>query len=114
MRRAALARGGTGAVHRAPGPNGLDGHDLVDRDWALGRLRGTLTLEDLADHAGMTVRTFTRRFREEVAMSPKQWITQQRVDGARTLLETTDLPVESIAYEAASAAQRSCASTCAR
>lgn len=70
------------------------------REWALGRLSGSLTLEDLADHAGMSVRTFTRRFRDEVAMSPKQWITQQRVDHARTLLETSDLPVENIAHEA--------------
>ncbi len=70
------------------------------REWALGRLREPLGLHDLARHAGMSTRTFTRRFRAEVGMSPMQWVTQQRVDRARALLETTDLPVDSIAYEA--------------
>ena len=70
------------------------------REWAAGRLREPLPLERLADHARMSVRTFTRRFRSEVGMSPSQWIIQQRLDRARTLLETSDLPIESIAYEA--------------
>jgi transcriptional regulator GlxA family with amidase domain len=48
----------------------------------------------------MSVRTFTRRFRAEVGMSPNRWLTQQRVDRARSLLESTDLPVETIAHEA--------------
>jgi transcriptional regulator GlxA family with amidase domain len=47
----------------------------------------------------MSVRTFTRRFRAEVGMSPNRWITQQRVDYARGLLERGDLPVESISFE---------------
>lgn len=47
----------------------------------------------------MSVRTFTRRFRAETGMSPAQWIVRQRVDRARALLETTDLPIERDAYE---------------
>lgn len=70
------------------------------RDWALARLREPLRLADLARHGQMSVRTFTRHFRAEVGMSPNRWITQQRVEHARRLLETSDLPVESIAYEA--------------
>jgi transcriptional regulator GlxA family with amidase domain len=69
------------------------------REWALARLREPLGLADLARHAQMSVRTFTRRFRAEVGMSPNRWITQQRVDYARRLLERSDLPVESIAHE---------------
>jgi hypothetical protein len=45
------------------------------------------------------VRTFSRRFREEVGMTPVQWLTQQRIDHARRLLETTDLPVDRVAEE---------------
>ena len=45
----------------------------------------------------MSVRTFTRRFRDEVGLSPNRWLTQQRVALARRLLETTDLPVDQVA-----------------
>lgn len=48
----------------------------------------------------MSVRTFTRRFREEVGLSPGQWLTQQRIERARQLLESTDLGVDQIAREA--------------
>ncbi|WP_020013742.1 GlxA family transcriptional regulator [Promicromonospora sukumoe] len=67
------------------------------RAWALDRLDEPLTLSDLARHAAMSVRTFTRRFRDETGESPAQWLTRQRVEHARTLLETTVLPVEQVA-----------------
>lgn len=69
------------------------------RAWALGRLREPLTLEQLAAHAGTSVRTFTRRFRAEVGTSPTQWLIERRVDRARELLETSDLPVDRVATE---------------
>lgn len=47
----------------------------------------------------MSVRTFSRRFREETGMSPGTWLIQQRVRHARRLLETTDLPVDRVATE---------------
>jgi transcriptional regulator GlxA family with amidase domain len=67
------------------------------RTWALDRLDQPLSLRQLAERESMSVRTFTRRFREEVGMSPGQWLTQQRVEHARQLLESTDLSVDRIA-----------------
>ncbi|HEV2373299.1 MAG TPA: helix-turn-helix domain-containing protein [Streptosporangiaceae bacterium] len=67
------------------------------RAWALGHLEGPLSLAELARHAQMSVRTFSRRFRAEVGESPAQWLIQRRVDTARRLLETTDLTVEQVA-----------------
>jgi transcriptional regulator GlxA family with amidase domain len=67
------------------------------RAWALAHLERPLGLPDLARHAAMSVRTFTRRFRAEVGMSPNRWLVQQRVELARRLLETTDLPVDQVA-----------------
>lgn len=68
------------------------------RAWALTRLQDQLTLADLARHANISVRTLNRRFRAETGLSPLQWLLQLRVDRARELLETTDLPLGVIAH----------------
>ena len=59
------------------------------------------TLADLAAHARMSVRTFTRRFREETGLSAARsgW-SSSGVALARQLLETTDTPVEQVAADA--------------
>ncbi|MBT2478230.1 GlxA family transcriptional regulator [Streptomyces sp. ISL-94] len=69
------------------------------RAWVLDRLHEPLRLSDLARQEAMSVRTFTRRFREESGVSPGEWITGQRVERARQLLEQTDLPMEQVARE---------------
>jgi AraC family transcriptional activator FtrA len=45
----------------------------------------------------MSPRTLARRFAEQLGTSPGQWLLAQRITAARTLLEETDLPVETIA-----------------
>ena len=59
------------------------------RTFALDRLGEPLPLTRLAAHAAMSVRTFTRRFRDETGQSPHTWLAAQRVALARRLLETT-------------------------
>jgi transcriptional regulator GlxA family with amidase domain len=81
-----------------PEPDGTGTADT--RAWALARLGEPLTLTQLAAQAGLSVRTFTRRFRQETGLSPQRWLTQQRVALARRLLESTDTPVERVAGEA--------------
>jgi transcriptional regulator GlxA family with amidase domain len=70
------------------------------REWALTRLEQPLSLTAMARQVQMSVRTFTRRFREETGMSPAQWLNRQRVEHARVLLETTDLPVDEVSRRA--------------
>ncbi|MEU9861676.1 helix-turn-helix domain-containing protein [Streptomyces sp. NPDC047971] len=82
-------------VQPVPGPDSSG--TWATRQWALERLDEPLTLRELADHARMSLRTFARRFNEEVGMSPGRWLIQQRVDHARQLLESTDLAVDDIA-----------------
>jgi transcriptional regulator GlxA family with amidase domain len=67
------------------------------RAWALTRLTEPVSLEEMAAYARMSVRTFTRRFRNETGLSPARWLLQQRVTHARLLLESTDLAVEAVA-----------------
>ena len=70
------------------------------RSWALEHLHEPLDLRTLASQARMSTRTFTRRFREETGLSPGKWITQQRIDRARHLLETTGLSIDQVARHA--------------
>jgi len=70
------------------------------RAWALERLGEPLSLADLAARARMSVRTFTRRFREETGQSATRWLVHQRVALAGRLLESTDTPVEKVAADA--------------
>jgi transcriptional regulator GlxA family with amidase domain len=67
------------------------------RAWVLDRLADPVSLEEMAGHARMSVRTFTRRFRDETGLSPRQWLLRQRVEHARILLESTDLAVDAVA-----------------
>jgi transcriptional regulator GlxA family with amidase domain len=79
-------------------PERLDESTAAARHWALEHLAADVPT--LARRAGMSERTFARRFREETGMSPGAWLIQQRVHHAQHLLEATDLPVDVVAERA--------------
>jgi transcriptional regulator GlxA family with amidase domain len=89
--------GGQAQYVRQPVPSGAQTSTGRARAWALDRLDRSLTLRELAAQETMSVRTFTRRFRAEVGDSPLRWLSRQRLQRARELLEETDLPVEAVA-----------------
>lgn len=66
-------------------------------DWARDHLDQPLTVEHLARRCAMSPRTFARRFRAATGTTPLRWLTDQRVDRARQLLETTDHPIDVVA-----------------
>jgi AraC family transcriptional regulator, transcriptional activator FtrA len=68
-------------------------------NWAIEHLADAITVSMLAERAGLTPRSLTRRFQEEMGMSPLQWMIEQRVRKVQAMLEATDLPVEEIAHE---------------
>ncbi len=80
-----------------PLPEDAEHSTAATREWLLRRLADPLSLTDLAGHAHMSVRTFSRRFQEEVGESPHQWLNQRRVEHARRLLESTGLTVQQVA-----------------
>jgi transcriptional regulator GlxA family with amidase domain len=69
------------------------------RAWALERLHEPLTVRTLATHAHVSERTFARRFTAETGLSFLRWLLAQRVDAARTALESTDASIDDIAHD---------------
>lgn len=66
-------------------------------EWATKRLGTPLTVADLARRGNTSPRTLARWFQTEFGTGPGQWLLGQRVDAARELLESGDMPVEAIA-----------------
>jgi len=60
----------------------------LGQDWNIGRM---------ADICNTSPRTLQRKFRNATGLSPHAWITRERVELAKDLLETTDLNIEKIA-----------------
>ena len=67
-------------------------------DWARASLAEDLSLARLSRRAGMSPRTFSRRFLEVVGATPGEWVLNERVTHARDLLETTRLGIDEVAY----------------
>ncbi|MEU4700978.1 GlxA family transcriptional regulator [Nonomuraea dietziae] len=65
-------------------------------EWARANLDRPLTVEDLARRAAMSPRTFYRRLQGATGMTPLQWLLNQRLSLAQSLLESTDLPIEKV------------------
>ncbi len=91
--------GGQAQYISRPVPDASVATTAAARAWALARLQEPLSLREMAERQSMSVRTFTRRFREETGLSPGEWLVQQRVQRARQLLESSDLPVDRVARE---------------
>ncbi|MEO6083260.1 MAG: helix-turn-helix domain-containing protein [Umezawaea sp.] len=89
--------GGQAQYIERPVPDATANGTSAARQWALQNLHKPLTLAELAEQSHMSLRTFARRFTEEVGMSPGRWLIQQRVDRAQHLLESTDLAVDEVA-----------------
>jgi transcriptional regulator GlxA family with amidase domain len=62
-------------------------------------LGSALSVDELAAAAGMSVRSFSRHFTAEAAMTPREFVERARMDAARNLLETGELPLKAIAYD---------------
>ncbi|MER8590490.1 helix-turn-helix domain-containing protein [Mesorhizobium sp. M1182] len=63
-------------------------------------LGGPHSLDSVAGHAGLTRRTFTRRFQKTIGTSFGDWLTDQRVQLAQRLLEATEKSMDTVAFEA--------------
>ncbi|AKV00596.1 Transcriptional regulator [Labilithrix luteola] len=68
--------------------------------WLAENLQEKVSLDDIARRAGMSLRTLSRRFREQTGTTPLGWLLRARVRHAQQLLETTPSSIERIATSA--------------
>ncbi|MBL4790158.1 MAG: GlxA family transcriptional regulator [Kordiimonadaceae bacterium] len=55
--------------------------------WILENISTPMSVEDVAEKSGMSLRSFSRHFRTEIGATPAKFIEQARVENARMLLE---------------------------
>jgi transcriptional regulator GlxA family with amidase domain len=85
-------------VHeQPPSPDGATLEPLLH--WMEENARRELSLGEIAARAGMSTRTLNRRFREQTATTPLQWLHRARIRQAQYLLETTAHSVDRIATQ---------------
>jgi transcriptional regulator GlxA family with amidase domain len=77
-----------------------DGEDGAFEDlhgWMQDNLALDLKVETLAEHMGMSARTFARRYAETIGRTPARVVEELRVEAARRALEGTELSLKQIA-----------------
>ena len=67
--------------------------------FAKSNLHAQLTVDRLAETANLSVRQFTRAFREETGQSPAKAVENLRLEAARLMVEQGRLPIDVVARE---------------
>ena len=80
-------------------PSRLDPRIEEAMNFLCRRLGEPTGLDDLASHVGLSVSRLAHLFRQEVGLTPQQFLEGQRLHRARQLLELTARPIAAIAAE---------------
>ena len=65
--------------------------------WVLAEPGRPISLAQLAEVAGASTATVNRMFRTHLGCSPLAWVLEVRIEGAKSMLTTTALPVNQVA-----------------
>jgi transcriptional regulator, AraC family with amidase-like domain len=79
-------------------PTGRSAFQDLQR-WALANLSAVLSVNDMAEHIGMSTRHLGRVFRQEMNMAAGEWLEAGRIDKAKMLLGNGTLPLKTIASQ---------------
>jgi AraC family transcriptional regulator len=79
------------------------------REFVEAHLEENISLQALADTAGLSLYHFCRAFKQSEGTTPHDYIVRRRVERAQELLADTDLPLSEIAIAAGFADQSHCA-----
>ena len=66
-------------------------------DYIYPRLTERITIEDLAEHVGLSTSHLSRLFKQEIGISPSDYIREKKLDRAQNLLRFTDQSFAEIA-----------------
>jgi AraC family transcriptional regulator of arabinose operon len=77
----------------------LDARILSAMDYLCSRVADTVALDDIGAHCGLSSSRLSHLFREQVGVTPIQYVEQQRIRKARELLEISAFTVSEIAYQ---------------
>ncbi len=69
------------------------------QNYVLEHIDEAFTVERMAGLANMSARHFARLFARDVNMTPMEFLQSARIDCARNLLETSELPLKTVAYK---------------
>lgn len=89
------------AEHAQPNAEGREGKhtEQVQRAIEFISLKYSygITIDEVAEYTGVSRSTLFREFREEMGVSPKEYLDRFRIERAARLLDTTDLKVSAVA-----------------
>lgn len=89
---------------RTPSCSGSLAPDIFERIWRARKLiddcyQMPLNLQELADRACFSRYHFIRQFRRTFHLTPHQYLIQKRMERAKELLGSSELPVTEICFE---------------
>jgi AraC-like DNA-binding protein len=90
---------GTGQIHResqAPAPRGNE-KVIASAKWLAANCDRLISVADAARAVAMSKRNFLRRFREEMGVTPSEYLLCARLNRTCQLLKESDLPIDKIA-----------------
>ena len=92
--------GGQSQFALRPVPSVKDSRLVDVIGWMREHSTTELAIEELAQRAAMSPRTFFRRFREATGQTPYDWLITERVAVAKELLESNKMSVDQVAFHA--------------
>ncbi|WP_064608358.1 GlxA family transcriptional regulator [Photobacterium sp. J15] len=69
------------------------------QDWMKRNLSTPITAQVIADHCGLPLRTFNRKFKDQVGESPHQYLQKIRMEVAQQLLRDFSMSVQDVAEQ---------------
>lgn len=85
------------ATERRPNRLLSRSHEARVKEMLRSKMDGSISIAEIADACNLSRSYFIRAFRETTGQTPHQWLTAQRLERARALLEDAERPLADVA-----------------